>query len=102
MNNPMNSSQFSKRTTDDFPIIRACKQNNIDFVRLQDFLNEYGWFLSDGTASRAFQLHASRAFQEIETTAQALNEGQNCFNQFVKDFYEEVNSYQVSHSDFVE
>jgi len=89
----MNTSILAKRTKDDFPILRACKQNNIDFVMMKDFFDKYGYFIEHGVAHKAFELHKSHKWQEIENTAQALNEGQNCFAQFVKDFYEELNTY---------
>ena len=89
----MKITQYAKRTKDDYPILRACKEQNLDFIRLRDFLDEYGYFLENGIAYKALELHKSKKWQEIENTAQALNEGQNCYAQFVKDFYEEINTY---------
>ena len=90
----MIESQFLKRDKfDKFPILRACKANNIDFIRFAEFLKEYRYFIECGIASKAMEFQMSKHWRNVDTTARALHEGQSCFEDFCASFFEELNTY---------
>ena len=78
-----------KKITQETPILDACDASGISREELKEFLDKYKEFLMHGTAAMALNLHKDSSFQEIQTTGQALNAGQNCFADFVTMFYVE-------------
>lgn len=71
------------------PIIDHLIQEGVDIGHFKNYLKQYGNILIQGAAFEAFQLHQSNEFPKIKTTAEALNQGQQCLSSFLKRLYAE-------------
>ena len=95
------SVKFQKKTDGiaETPIINACKKDRINFVRFKTAMDEFSELIRAGVDFESQELHKSNLFPEIQSTTEALNQWQNCFDSFIKRFYREWDLYKGGKSE---
>jgi len=85
------ATKFRKKTSDntETPIINAMRDDKIDYGKLKLLLDEFAPVIQSLMDFEVIELHRSVQFQEVKTTTEALLEGGQAFNSFLKRFYAE-------------
>jgi len=85
------ATKFRKKTSDEgeTPLITAMRDDKIDYGKLKLLLDEFAPVIQSLVDFEVIELHRSVQFQEVRTTTEALLEGGQVFNSFLKRFYAE-------------
>jgi len=95
--NIFDAVSWRKKSDSNFetPMIDSLVSQGVNMLELKMFVKKYGHILSQGANFEAFELFRTNKFANIKTTGEALNEGQQCLESFLRRFWKELELYET-------